>query len=172
MAKKFVDVAGPTVFMGDNIPSHDETHDLAEVIGTKLDEFRDYVESVRDAEQADDAVVELLQAFLKVHAGRERVTETVAVYYAVKADGSRSVPFRTNGEADDARVHEQGEWDRVEEERITVRYVRQEMDRKAQKWAQDQYETTSIWAWSVFDCWQFIEEHYNGGRAKFLIDNE
>lgn len=66
MAKKFVDVAGPTVFLGDSIPAHDATHDLADSIGKQLDEFRNYVASVRDSEQAAAAVKELLQAFLVV----------------------------------------------------------------------------------------------------------
>jgi hypothetical protein len=167
---KFVDVAGPTVFMGDNIPAHDETHDLAELIGSKLDEFRDYVESVRDADQADDAVVELLQAFLKVHAGRERVTETVAIYYAVSETGNRSIAASTFNEAQ-AFVDAEDVWERVDELQDTVTYIRREMDRKARTWVQEQYEGTSIGAWSVFDCWQFITEHYIGGRAKFLIDN-
>jgi hypothetical protein len=63
--RKFADVAGPTVLMADYIPSHDETHDLADEIGAKLDEFRDYVASVRDEDQAADAVRELLEAFLR-----------------------------------------------------------------------------------------------------------
>lgn len=170
MAKKFVDVAGPTVFMGDSIPAHDETHDLAEVIGTKLDEFRDYVESVRDADQADDAVVELLQAFLKVYVGRERVTETVAVYYAVKADGSRSVPFRTYSEA--ATAAEDSEWVDVEDRIETIRYNRHDMDYKARKYVQGNYESTSIGSWTDFSVWEWIKENYTGGREAFLIDNQ
>lgn len=168
---KFIDVVGPTVFMGNNIPSHDETHDLAELIGAKLDEFRDYVASVRDSDQADDAVVELLQAFLKVHAGRERVTETVAIYYAVSGDGNRSIAASTANEAQ-AFVDSEDVWERVDELQHTVTYVRREMDRKARTWVQEQYENTSIGAWSDFNCWQFITDHYIGGRAKFLIDNE
>lgn len=62
--RKFAEVSGPTVFMADYIPSHDETHDLADEIGAKLDEFRAYVASVRDEDQAADAVRELLEAFL------------------------------------------------------------------------------------------------------------
>lgn len=54
-----------TAVMGDNIPAHDETMDLAEIIGQKLDEFREYIVTVRDREQADAAVVELLTALLE-----------------------------------------------------------------------------------------------------------
>jgi hypothetical protein len=64
MAYPFTATAVSTVFMGKNIPAHDETLDLAESIGQKLDAFRDYVTSVRDAEQAGDAVKELLTALL------------------------------------------------------------------------------------------------------------
>jgi hypothetical protein len=52
--------------IGSFIPAHDETFDLAESIGNQLDEFREYVASVRDAEQADNAVTELLVAFKAV----------------------------------------------------------------------------------------------------------
>lgn len=57
--------AATAVVMGDYIPMHDETFDLAESIGTQLQEFREYIESVRDAEQADAAVTELLTALLE-----------------------------------------------------------------------------------------------------------
>lgn len=60
----FVTVATSTVFLGNTIPAHDETFDLAESIGTQLDAFREYVASVRDAQQADAAVTELLTALL------------------------------------------------------------------------------------------------------------
>jgi hypothetical protein len=60
----FQEVAGPTVFVGRTIPSHDETHDLAESIGKQLDAFRAYITTARSAEQADAAVRELLEAFL------------------------------------------------------------------------------------------------------------
>lgn len=60
----FVAVATSTVLGGAYIPAHDETFDLAESIGTQLDAFRAYVAEVRDAQQADAAVTELLQAFL------------------------------------------------------------------------------------------------------------
>jgi hypothetical protein len=62
---KFAKVAAPTVLGGDFIPAHDQTFDLAEEIGNKLDAFRAYVTEVRDAAQADDAVEELLKAFLE-----------------------------------------------------------------------------------------------------------
>lgn len=61
----FVPVATTTVLAGSFIPAHDETFDLAESIGTRLDAFREYVASVRDAEQADNAVAELLAALYK-----------------------------------------------------------------------------------------------------------
>jgi hypothetical protein len=98
------------------------------------------------------------------------VTETVGVYYLVKSDGTRSVPFSAYSEADDARVHEQGVWDDVEPLQFTVRYNRHDMDFKAKKWVQEQGNTTQHW--STFDVWEFIKEHYSGGRSKFLIDNE
>jgi hypothetical protein len=52
------------VFMGNSIPSHDETHDLAGEIAQKAAAFHDYVASVRSPEQADAALVELAEAFL------------------------------------------------------------------------------------------------------------
>lgn len=64
MPSPFTATAVTTVVMGDTIPAHDETIDLAEIIGQKLDEFRKYVASVRDVEQADAAVRELLTALL------------------------------------------------------------------------------------------------------------
>lgn len=168
---KFVDVAGPTVFMGNNIPSHDETHDLAESIGKQLDQFRDYVESVRDSKQADAAVVELLQAFMAQYPGLEVVTETVAVYYAIKADGSRSTPFRSYGEALEAQTAE-AQWADVEDRVETVRYVRADMDSKARKHVQDNYQTVSIQGWTTFSVWEWIKDYHIGGREMFLIDNQ
>lgn len=64
MASPFTATAVTTVIMGDNIPAHDETLDLAEAIGQKLDEFHHYITSVRDEDQADAAVKELLTALL------------------------------------------------------------------------------------------------------------
>ena len=58
-------MATGTVFGGMMIPAHDETFDLAEVIGQKLDAFREYVASVRDEEQAEMATAELLTALLR-----------------------------------------------------------------------------------------------------------
>ena len=66
MSFPYTATAVTTVIIGRAIPAHDETMDLAEVIGQKLDEFRNYIESVRSAEQADEAVKELLTAFLEV----------------------------------------------------------------------------------------------------------
>lgn len=51
--------------MGRTIPAHDETLDLAESIGQKLDEFQHYIASVRSVGQADEAVKELLTALLE-----------------------------------------------------------------------------------------------------------
>jgi hypothetical protein len=64
MSGRFAKVATPTVLSGSFIPAHDMTFDIAESIGNLLDAFRSYVEQVRDAEQADNAVEELLAAFL------------------------------------------------------------------------------------------------------------
>lgn len=50
--------------MGDNIPAHDETLDLAEEIGRDLDKFQHYITDVRDADQAKAAVIELLEKLL------------------------------------------------------------------------------------------------------------
>lgn len=61
----FGEVATSTVVGANYIPSHDRTFDLAEGIGEKLDAFRSYVAQVRDEEQADNAVHELLAAFTK-----------------------------------------------------------------------------------------------------------
>ena len=60
----FKEIAARTTLMGDYIPSHDETHDLAGSIGAQLDAFQAYVASVRDEEQAEGAVAELLTALL------------------------------------------------------------------------------------------------------------
>lgn len=64
MAFPYTSAAVMTVYTGRTIPAHDETLDLAESIGQKLDEFRSYVASVRDPEQARLAVLELLAAFV------------------------------------------------------------------------------------------------------------
>lgn len=63
----FAAVATATVFLGNTIPAHDETFDLAESIGSQLDAFREYVAEARDAQQADAAVTELLTAFLNAN---------------------------------------------------------------------------------------------------------
>ena len=62
---KFVSVAVSTVLGGSFIPAHDQTFDIAESIAKQLDAFREYVTEARDALQADDAVQELLEAFLE-----------------------------------------------------------------------------------------------------------
>jgi hypothetical protein len=59
----FGDVATGTVLGGNYIPAHDATFDIAEAIGRHLDAFQAYVTEVRDAEQANNAVHELLAAF-------------------------------------------------------------------------------------------------------------
>lgn len=61
----FKETAARTTLMGDYIPSHDETHDLAESIGAQLDTFQAYVAEIRDPEQAEGAVSELLTALLR-----------------------------------------------------------------------------------------------------------
>ena len=50
------------VLAGNFIPAHDETFDLAEKIAKDLAAFRKYVAGVRDAAQADDALLELAEA--------------------------------------------------------------------------------------------------------------
>jgi hypothetical protein len=64
MSFPFTATAVSTVLMGNSVPAHDETLDLAETIGKSLDDFRAYVASVRDDEQAGEAVKELLTALL------------------------------------------------------------------------------------------------------------
>jgi hypothetical protein len=64
MSSRYTAEAVTRVVLGNTIPAHDETMDLAEAIGQKLDEFRAYVASVRSEEQADSAVKELLTALL------------------------------------------------------------------------------------------------------------
>lgn len=61
----FKQTAARTVLMGDYIPMHDETFDIAEKVATQLEAFQAYVAEVRDAEQAEGAVAELLSALLK-----------------------------------------------------------------------------------------------------------
>lgn len=70
----FKATATSTVLGGMFIPAHDETFDLAEVIGTKLEEFRAYVASVRTEGQADHAVAELLTALAPKQDHTFRVT--------------------------------------------------------------------------------------------------
>jgi hypothetical protein len=64
MPSPYTATAVTTAILGAAIPAHDETLDLAEAIGQKLDAFRAYVASVRSEEQADEAVKELLTALL------------------------------------------------------------------------------------------------------------
>jgi hypothetical protein len=65
MASPHTATAIITVITGRTIPAHDETMDLAEEIGQKLDAFHQYVTTVRSKEQADAAVKELLTALLE-----------------------------------------------------------------------------------------------------------
>lgn len=58
-------VSVTTALVGNFIPAHDETMDLAESIGQKLDAFQTYIASVRDEEQAEMATAELLTALLR-----------------------------------------------------------------------------------------------------------
>jgi hypothetical protein len=58
---QFVSAATAAVLGGAYIPAHDATFDIAEAIGRHLEAFRGYVAEVRDAEQADNAVEELLE---------------------------------------------------------------------------------------------------------------
>jgi hypothetical protein len=50
------------VLMGANIPAHDETFDSAEAVAKVLAFFHQHVVDSRDAEQADDALVEFARA--------------------------------------------------------------------------------------------------------------
>lgn len=60
----FKERGGAVAFAGNYIPAHDQTIDLAEEIGERLDAFQAYITEVRDAEQAHNATVELLSALL------------------------------------------------------------------------------------------------------------
>jgi hypothetical protein len=55
----FTGALASAVLLGDWIPAHDETADIAETIGGFLGQFRDYVEHVRDTEHAEHALAEL-----------------------------------------------------------------------------------------------------------------
>jgi hypothetical protein len=59
--------AAAAVLIGGYLPAHDEVFDLAEVIGVSFDRLRAYITTVRDAEQADLAVAELLEALTKAN---------------------------------------------------------------------------------------------------------
>ena len=65
MSANYVSVGLTQVFVGAFIPMHDTTNDLAEEIGQKVEDFHAYVTSVRDSEQADAAVIELLTAMVE-----------------------------------------------------------------------------------------------------------
>lgn len=65
MSAQFAAVGTATVLGGMYIPAHDETFDLAAAIGGQLEQFRAYIAEVRDPEQADNAVSELIAAFWK-----------------------------------------------------------------------------------------------------------
>lgn len=55
-------VATHAVFVGGNLPAHDEVFDLAERVGVTLGEIHSYIQRVRSTDQADKAVRELLDA--------------------------------------------------------------------------------------------------------------
>jgi hypothetical protein len=58
--KDYVAAASGSVFAGAYLPAHDEVFDLAESIAADVQALHAYITSVRSAEQADDAVRELL----------------------------------------------------------------------------------------------------------------
>lgn len=98
------------------------------------------------------------------------VTEVVAVYRLIKDDRRESVRYNTYGEALKALQSDPYAWDDVRTEKVTVEYNRHDMDFKARKWIEEQGTTTRTW--SAFDVWEFIKDHYIGGREAFLIDNQ
>jgi hypothetical protein len=66
------------VLLGDFIPDHDKTWNLASEVGLRLQEFHAYVTEVRDRPQADDALTELGKHI------------TTAIYNAIRpADADR-----------------------------------------------------------------------------------
>lgn len=82
MAIDFIQRATATVFSGSYIPSHDETHELAEQIAGLVGQFHAYVMSVRDGDQADNAVAELLGALVsdRVPSKLELVDRAIRAY--------------------------------------------------------------------------------------------
>jgi len=62
MAKEFEQRANTAVFIGDFLPAHDATFDIAEQVAEALGRLHRYITEVRDEEQATNAVNELLDA--------------------------------------------------------------------------------------------------------------
>jgi hypothetical protein len=72
-------VLSNVVGLGDFIPAHDETFDLAEEIAQKLQAFLAYVTEARDAEQAEGALAELGQAIaIATNARPTTITDFIA----------------------------------------------------------------------------------------------
>lgn len=72
----FEDAGKYAVLAGQHLPAHDEVFDLAQKAGEALDNLRKYVAQVRDAEQAQHAVAELVATFAEV--AQRNVAEVTA----------------------------------------------------------------------------------------------
>jgi hypothetical protein len=71
-ARNLGHAASEAVFIGGSLPAHDQVFDLAVEVGESLESMRTYITGVRDAEQANAAVTELLEALLA--ASKQEVT--------------------------------------------------------------------------------------------------
>lgn len=60
-------VALHAALVGNHIPAHDEVFDLAEQIGETVGKLHDYIADVRNVDQADAAIEELLNSLIEVN---------------------------------------------------------------------------------------------------------
>ena len=75
MRRDYKAAAGAAVFIGDFLPARDEVFDAAEEVADALTKLHAAVTEARDAEQADDAVDELLDALRGKPVGPARFVE-------------------------------------------------------------------------------------------------
>lgn len=59
------DRACSIVTLGNYLPAHDPVFDIAEKISVEVERLREYITAVRDAEQANNAVRELLVCLME-----------------------------------------------------------------------------------------------------------
>jgi hypothetical protein len=81
VSKDYASIANGQVFMGTFIPDDDMTRTIAEQIGESVNDFRDYIASVRNTEQAEKAVAELLGALIEGVSASQKAIRT-----AISAD--------------------------------------------------------------------------------------